>query len=73
MTPHSITRSPNLTSKEWVYRQYDHMVRTNTVVLPGADAAVVRIKETRKAWRSRSMATADIAREHRAKGEARRR
>ncbi|MGQ0762834.1 MAG: phosphoribosylformylglycinamidine synthase subunit PurL [Acidobacteriota bacterium] len=41
--------SPNLTSKEWVYRQYDHMVRTNTVVLPGADAAVVRIKETRKA------------------------
>jgi phosphoribosylformylglycinamidine synthase subunit PurL len=41
--------SPNLSSKEWVYRQYDHMVRTNTVVLPGADAAVVRIKETRKA------------------------
>ncbi|HEY8203284.1 MAG TPA: phosphoribosylformylglycinamidine synthase subunit PurL [Pyrinomonadaceae bacterium] len=41
--------SPNLASKEWVYRQYDHMVRTNTTVLPGADAAVVRIKETRKA------------------------
>lgn len=41
--------SPNLASKEWVYRQYDHMVRTNTAVLPGADAAVVRIKETRKA------------------------
>jgi len=41
--------SENLSSKEWVYRQYDHMVRTNTVVLPGADAAVVRIKETRKA------------------------
>ena len=41
--------SPNLASKEWVYRQYDHMVRTNSVVLPGADAAVVRIKETRKA------------------------
>jgi phosphoribosylformylglycinamidine synthase len=41
--------SPNLASKEWVYRQYDHMVRTNTVVLPGADAAVVRIKETRRA------------------------
>ena len=33
----------------WVYRQYDHMVRTNTAVLPGADAAVVRIKETRRA------------------------
>ena len=39
----------NLASKEWVYRQYDHMVRTNTAVLPGADAAVVRIKETRRA------------------------
>ncbi|HKR60065.1 MAG TPA: phosphoribosylformylglycinamidine synthase subunit PurL, partial [Pyrinomonadaceae bacterium] len=41
--------SPNIASKQWVYRQYDHMVRTNTAVLPGADAAVVRIKETRKA------------------------
>jgi phosphoribosylformylglycinamidine synthase len=41
--------SPNLASKEWVYQQYDHMVRTNTAVLPGADAAVVRIKETRRA------------------------
>jgi len=41
--------SPSLASKEWVYRQYDHMVRTNTAVLPGADAAVVRIKETRRA------------------------
>jgi phosphoribosylformylglycinamidine synthase len=40
---------PNVASKEWVYRQYDHMVRTNTAVLPGADAAVVRIKETRRA------------------------
>ncbi len=45
----TLLSSPNLASKEWVYRQYDHMVRTNTVVLPGADAAVVRIKETRKA------------------------
>src|SRR6266540_3601003 len=41
--------SPNLVSKQFVYRQYDHMVRTNTAVLPGADAAVVRIKETRRA------------------------
>ena len=38
--------SPNIASKEWVYRQYDHMVRTNTVVLPGSDAAVLRIKGT---------------------------
>ncbi len=41
--------SPNICSKHWVYEQYDHMVRTNTAVLPGADAAVVRIKETRRA------------------------
>jgi phosphoribosylformylglycinamidine synthase len=40
--------SPNLASKKWVYRQYDHMVRTNTVVLPGSDAAVIRVKETRR-------------------------
>ncbi len=39
----------NIASKQWVYRQYDHMVRTNTAILPGADAAVVRIKETRRA------------------------
>jgi len=42
-------RSPNLASKRWVYRQYDHMVRTNTILLPGADAAVLRVKETRRA------------------------
>ena len=41
--------SGNVASKSWVYRQYDHMVRTNTAILPGADAAMVRIKETRRA------------------------
>jgi phosphoribosylformylglycinamidine synthase len=41
--------SPNLACKEWVYQQYDHMVRTNTVQLPGGDAAVIRIKGTEKA------------------------
>lgn len=41
--------SPNLCSRKWVYRQYDHMVRTNTIVFPGSDSAVIRIKETRKA------------------------
>ena len=41
--------SPNLASKEWIYRQYDQFVRTNTVVGPGADAAVIRIKGTPKA------------------------
>jgi phosphoribosylformylglycinamidine synthase subunit PurL len=40
--------SPNIASKEWVYRQYDHFVRSNTVVAPGADAAVIRIKGTEK-------------------------
>lgn len=41
--------SPNICSKRWVYEQYDYMVRTNTAILPGADAAVVRVKETRRA------------------------
>ncbi len=40
--------SPNLASKEWLYRQYDQFVRTNTVVGPGADAAVIRVKGTVK-------------------------
>lgn len=40
--------SPNIASKKWVYRQYDHFVRSNTVVPPGADAAVIRIKGTEK-------------------------
>lgn len=35
---------PTIASKNWVYRQYDHMVRNNTVVCPGSDAAVMRIK-----------------------------
>lgn len=41
--------SPNICSREWVYSQYDHMVRTDTIVLPGSDAAVLRIKGTGKA------------------------
>ncbi len=40
--------SPTIASKEWIYHQYDHMVRTNTTVLPGSDASVIRIKGTRK-------------------------
>ncbi|MFM7100818.1 MAG: phosphoribosylformylglycinamidine synthase subunit PurL, partial [Verrucomicrobiota bacterium] len=35
---------PTIASKNWVYRQYDHMVRDGTVVCPGSDAAVIRIK-----------------------------
>jgi phosphoribosylformylglycinamidine synthase len=41
--------SPNITNKNWVYEQYDTQVRTNTIVLPGCDASVVRIKGTTKA------------------------
>jgi phosphoribosylformylglycinamidine synthase len=41
--------SPNLSSRHWVYEQYDHMVQTNTAVLPGGDAAVLRLKGTNKA------------------------
>jgi phosphoribosylformylglycinamidine synthase subunit PurL len=37
---------PDIASKRWIYRQYDHMVRTNTVVLPGLGAPVVRVKGT---------------------------
>ncbi|PAF26151.1 phosphoribosylformylglycinamidine synthase II [Shouchella clausii] len=40
---------PTIASKEWVYEQYDYMVQTNTVVEPGSDAAVIRIRGTNKA------------------------
>jgi phosphoribosylformylglycinamidine synthase len=41
--------SPNIANKNWVYEQYDTQVRTNTILLPGGDASVVRIKGTNKA------------------------
>jgi phosphoribosylformylglycinamidine synthase len=44
-----LVTSPNLCSRQWVYEQYDHMVQTNTAVLPGSDAGVLRIKGTKKA------------------------
>ncbi len=44
-----VLASPTVASKEWVYKQYDHMVRTSTAVPPGSDAAVVTIPGTRKA------------------------
>lgn len=40
--------SPDICSKEWVYRQYDHRVQMNTVVKPGSDASVLRIKDRDK-------------------------
>ena len=38
--------SGDLCSKRWIWEQYDYLVRTNTIAGPGADAAIVRIKET---------------------------
>lgn len=45
----ALLSQPTIASKEWVYEQYDYMVRTNTVVAPGSDAAVLRIRGTNKA------------------------
>ena len=44
-----ILGSTCISDRSWIYRQYDHMVRTNTAVAPGSDAAVVRIRKTKKA------------------------
>jgi phosphoribosylformylglycinamidine synthase len=44
----TLLASGDLCSKEWIWQQYDHQVRTNTVVGPGHDAAIVRIKGTNK-------------------------
>jgi phosphoribosylformylglycinamidine synthase len=44
-----LVTSPNLCSRESIYQVYDHMVRTNTVVRPGSDAAVIRLKGSTKA------------------------
>ncbi len=47
-TLQTLLASPNICSRQWVYRQYDHMVRTDTVVKPGSDASVIRIKSSGK-------------------------
>jgi phosphoribosylformylglycinamidine synthase len=43
----TLLESPAIASKEWVYRQYDQQVGINSLVLPGSDAGVLRIKGTR--------------------------
>ena len=43
-----IIASPTIADKQWIFRQYDHMVQTNTALLPGADASVLRIKGQKK-------------------------
>lgn len=45
----ALLASPTIGNKRWVFRQYDHMVRTNTLVLAGDGAPVVRVKGTNKA------------------------
>jgi phosphoribosylformylglycinamidine synthase II len=45
----TLISSPTISEKEWVRRQYDHMVQVNTAFLPGTDASVIRIKDTNKA------------------------
>ncbi len=48
-TLEQLLRSPTIASKRWVFQQYDHTVRTSTVIGPGGDAAVVRIRGSDKA------------------------
>jgi len=43
-----LLRDPTIASKNWVYRQYDHTVRTGTVVKPGSDAAVYFVRYANK-------------------------
>src|SRR5207247_11266307 len=45
----TLLASPTIASKEWAFRQYDQQVGVNTLVLPGSDAAVLRVKGTRRA------------------------
>lgn len=45
----NLLNSPTIASKNWIYKQYDHMVMTNTVVGPGSDAAILRIEGKNKA------------------------
>ena len=44
----ALLQQPTIASKEWVYGQYDYQVRTSTVVAPGSDAAVIRVRGTNK-------------------------
>ncbi|MCH7643586.1 MAG: phosphoribosylformylglycinamidine synthase subunit PurL [Myxococcales bacterium] len=41
---HELLDSPNLGSKEWIYRQYDQLVQGDTVIRPGGDAALIRVR-----------------------------
>jgi phosphoribosylformylglycinamidine synthase II len=43
--------APDLASKRWIYRQYDHMVQVGTVIGPGSDAAVIRVPTGKDSWK----------------------
>src|SRR5213076_3304934 len=45
----ALCASPTIASKEWAFRQYDQQVGLNTLVVPGSDAAVLRVKGTKRA------------------------
>ncbi|MGE7114147.1 phosphoribosylformylglycinamidine synthase subunit PurL [Lysinibacillus sp. NPDC047702] len=47
-TLNALLQAPTIASKEWVYDQFDYQVRTSTVVTPGSDAAVIRVRGTNK-------------------------
>ncbi len=42
--------SENIASRRWIFRQYDHQVQNNTVVRPGGDAAVLRLKHSKRGF-----------------------
>ena len=44
----NLIKDENICSREWVYNQFDYMVGTNTLVRPGSDSAIIRIKGTKK-------------------------
>jgi phosphoribosylformylglycinamidine synthase len=48
--------SPDIAEKSWIWTQYDHMVRTNTVERPGGDAAVIRLKESEAGGKQKGLA-----------------
>ncbi|HTL88315.1 MAG TPA: phosphoribosylformylglycinamidine synthase subunit PurL [Leptolyngbya sp.] len=53
----TLLSTPTIASKRWIYRQYDHQVQNNTVLLPGgADAAVVRVRPLADAQSSSTIA-----------------
>jgi phosphoribosylformylglycinamidine synthase len=57
----ALLKSPSIASKNWVYRQYDHMVQDGTIVAPGSDAAVIRINLDRPDFGFRGTGVKHIA------------